>query len=451
MHSMADNLVGTILVVDDMPENVTLLSRILSHQGYTVITADSGAKAVECAQEFSPDLILLDINMPGMDGYETCKCLKQEERTKEIPVIFISALDGIEDKIKAFSVGGVDYIPKPFEYEEVKARMETHLAILHLRIQLQKSNRELSTQLDDLTRSQELLREREMKLDAFISALPNLSFIYDEEGRYLEIMANETSLLRTDAHNLKGHLITELMPARVADLMMDAIHKAIETGKTQVIEYQIPVLAGGERWFEGRIALMERSEGGHSKVVFIASDITERVKLNQEVLRLANQDPLTACFNRRHFMTLAELELQRAIRYQRPLSLVMLDIDEFKQFNDQYGHQIGDQILCAFVDLCQNELRSIDILGRYGGEEFIILLPETVIGGGLQAAERLREKIERMEIACNQLQLSITVSMGVASVDSEINPVHTLDMLIKRADQALYIAKSAGRNSVRVG
>jgi two-component system cell cycle response regulator len=451
IQTVVEKMLGTILVVDDMQENVALLSRILSHQGYTVKTADCGAKAIECAQEFNPDLILLDINMPGLDGFETCKCLKQDGRTNDIPVIFISALDGIEDKMNAFQSGGVDYIPKPFEYEEVQARVKTHLAIRKLRIQLQASNRELSVQLEDLTRSQEQLHERQMKLDAFINALPNLSFIYDEEGRYLEIMTNETSMLRTEADKLMGHLINEVMPPPVADLMMGAINQAIETGKTQVIEYQIPVLAGGERWFEGRIALMEKNEGGHSKVVFIATEISERVKLNQEILRLVNQDPLTDCFNRRHFMNQAEQEFQRALRYQRPLSLVMLDIDDFKHFNDQYGHQIGDQILCSLVNLCQNELRTIDILGRYGGEEFIILMPETKLEGGQRAAERLREGIEGMKIVSNNMKLSITVSMGVASLESIFLPDQTLDMLIKRADQALYMAKNAGRNSVKTG
>ncbi len=308
---MADKLEGTILIVDDMAENVTLLSRILANQGYTVQTADHGAQAIEYARTASPDLILLDINMPGMDGFETCVRLKQDERTRDIPVIFISALDAVEDKVKAFHSGGVDYIPKPFDYEEVRARVKTHLIILRLRVQLQSANRELTA--------------------------------------------------------------------------------------------------------------------------------------------LANQDPLTDCFNRRHFMTLAEQELQRTIRYKHPLSLVMLDIDKFKNFNDQYGHQIGDQVLCALVNVCQKKLRSIDILGRYGGEEFIILLPETVAGGGLQAAERLREKIEKMEIASIKTKSPVTVSMGVASLDSDFDPAQTLDMLIKRADQALYAAKSAGRNCVRAG
>ncbi len=448
---MADKLEGTILIVDDMAENVTLLSRILANQGYTVQTADNGAQAIDYAQTVAPDLILLDINMPGMDGFETCVRLKQDERTRDIPVIFISALDAIDDKVKAFHAGGVDYIPKPFDYEEVQARVKAHLDILRLRVQLQSANRELAARLAELTRSRELLREREMKLVAFVKALPNLSFIYDEEGRYLEIMVNETSLLRTDVDKMKGHLIAEVMTPHVAVLMMEAIQQAIKTGQTQVIEYQIPVLAGGERWFEGRIALMEKNADGHSKVVFIAAEISERIQLYQEVQRLANQDPLTDCFNRRHFMTLAEQELQRAIRYKHPLSLVMLDIDKFKNFNDQYGHQIGDRVLCTLVNLCQKRLRSIDVLGRYGGEEFIILLPETVAEGGLQAAERLREKIEKMKIASIKTKSPVTVSMGVASLDTDFNPAQTLDMLIKRADQALYAAKSAGRNCVRAG
>ncbi len=364
---MPDIVDGTILIVDDIPENVSVLSRILANRGYSIQSADNGAQALAQALSSKPDLILLDINMPETDGVETCRRLKQDARTCDIPVIFVSALNGVEDKVKAFQAGGVDYIPKPFEWEEVQARVETHLANLQLRVQLQSANRELKARLDELSLSQELLREKQLRLDAFMNALPSLSFLFDEEGRYLEIMGSENSLWRSNAGELKGHLIQELMPPRVAGLMMAAIQKAIETETTQVIEYHIPVQGDGERWFEGRISLMEKKADGHSKVVFLASEISERVQLYQEVQRLANQDPLTACFNRRFFMTLAEQELQRAIRYKRPLSLVMLDIDEFKKFNDAYGHQIGDQVLCGLVKLCQKRLRNSDILGRYGG------------------------------------------------------------------------------------
>ena len=440
-----------ILIVDDMEENLVLLSRILLNRGYTVKAVDSGKKAIHYAREAHPDLILLDVNMPIMDGFEACTQLKKDVGTRDIPVIFISALTDVENKVQGFQVGGVDYISKPFEIEEVLARVEIHLALQSLREQLTAANRQLAARIDDLTRSQKMLRERESKLRAFVDALPALSFIFDEQGRYLEILTSEADLLIMKADELQGKLINDVLPPHVATLMMDAIQQTIETRGTKVVEYSTPVLAGGERWFEGRSALMEKDEAGHSKVVFIATDISERIRLYQQVRRLADQDALTSCFNRRHFMSLAETEMQRTARYQRPMSFLMLDIDHFKKFNDNYGHQIGDQLLCALVDLCQKQLRSIDIMGRYGGEEFVILMTETDKDGGQKAAERLRKKIESLKIRTSKGKLSVTVSMGITNMVPDSDQSQTLDMIIKRADQALYTAKDAGRNCVRMG
>jgi two-component system, cell cycle response regulator len=448
---MTDKSGTTILVVDDAPENINLLSRIFSKEGYHIQVAKDGAQAVEIAQTLFPDIILLDINMPVLDGFDACALLKGDERTRDIPVIFISALDDIEDKAKAFKVGGVDYILKPFEYEEVRARVETHLALRHLRVQLELANHALAARVEELTHSRELLAQREMRLSAFVSALPNLSFILDEQGRYLEVMANETSLLAARPEELVGHLVEDKLPPQESAKIMDAIDQTIQTGKIQVIDYKIPVVAGGERWFEGRIALMEKGELGSGKVVFMASDITDRVQLYHEVQRLANQDVLTGCFNRRHFMALAAQEIQRSMRYKRPLSLLMMDIDHFKNFNDLYGHQIGDKLLCSLVLLCQKQIRVEDILGRYGGEEFVVLMPETPSEGAMMASERLREKIENLKINTSEGSLSITVSMGLAGLDRGFDETHTLDTLIRSADMALYAAKAAGRNCVRKG
>jgi len=196
---------------------------------------------------------------------------------------------------------------------------------------------------------------------------------------------------------------------------------------------------------------MEKSDRGTGKVVFIASDITERVQLYQEVKRLANQDVLTGCFNRRYFMELAAQEIQRSMRYKRPLSLLMVDIDHFKNVNDRYGHQIGDQVLCNLVLLCQKQLRTIDTLGRYGGEEFVVLMPETASEGAMVASVRLLEKIAEMKINTSAGSLSITVSMGLACLDRGFDETNTLDTLIQCADKALYAAKDAGRNRVKKG
>lgn len=440
---------GSILIVDDTPDSLALLSRILTSRGYHVRAIDNGAQAIQSAQTTPPDLILLDISMPVMDGFETCARLKQDERTREIPVIFISASDSSEEKLKAFHAGGVDYVLKPLEMEEVEARVETHLAILQMRLELQALNRELTARVEELTRSQELLREREAKLSAFVNALPNLSFVYDEEGRYLEILATETHLLTARAEELKGRLIKDVLPADAAGLMMDAIRHTIVTGKPQVIEYKLPVLSGEERWFEGRIALMEKDRAGHSKVVFIANEISDRVNLYQEVQRLALQDPLTGCFNRRHFNERAEQEMQRTLRYQRPLAMVMLDIDQFKQVNDRFGHPTGDEVLCRLVHLCQNQMRANDLLGRYGGDEFAILMPETSVERARQAAERLLVEIRKISIGRPEGACSVTVSIGIAGVEAGCKEVRTVEAVIKCADQALYAAKSAGQNCVR--
>ena len=137
------------------------------------------------------------------------------------------------------------------------------------------------------------------------------------------------------------------------------------------------------------------------------------------------------------------------MRYKRPLALLMMDLDHFKIFNDRYGHQIGDQLLCHLVNLCQKQLRHADILGRYGGEEFVVLMPETNGEGAMLAAERLRKKIEEMQVDTSEGKISMTASMGLASLEQGFDETHTLDSLIKSADKALYYAKNAGRNCVR--
>ncbi len=442
---------GKILIVDDTSENRTLLVRILSNEGYQVQSVENGVQAVEFIQTDPPDLILLDIAMPDMDGLETCACIKADKNSCDIPVIFISALDATEDKVKAFHAGGVDYITKPFDDEEVKVRVENHLALLKLRLELQAANRALAERLEELDRSQRLLHEREQKLQAFVNAIPDLSFVFDEEGRFLEVLTNETSLLTAQIDDLKGNLLKNVMPQDVAEKILGAIRRTLATGKTEVIEYKATVLDGEQRWFEGRIALLDKDESGHHKVVLIAREITERVHLYQEVRRLAMEDPLTGCFNRRHFFTLAEQELKRCVRYQHHLSLIMLDLDHFKNVNDRFGHPAGDLVLCSLVTLCRTQLRTVDILGRYGGEEFVILMPETNLEGGMQAAERIRREIEMMRVDALGCDCSVTASIGVTSLRMKFDQVPTVDGMLKHADEALYLAKAAGRNCVRGG
>jgi len=318
-----------------------------------------------------------------------------------------------------------------------------------LQEQLGSTNRELVDRIADLTLSQIKLRDREGKLQAIVSALPNLTFIHDAEGRYLEILGEKTDLLAMRRTDMLGKRLQDVLPPHTGALIMEAIQAVLRTGEAKVIEYQLPVVSGKELWFEGRVALLDKDQPAGGRVVFVASEITERVELYQKINALATQDPLTDCFNRRHFLQLAEKEVQRAIRYDRSVSLLILDIDHFKQVNDLYGHPAGDVVLRSMVAEIQHNLREIDILGRYGGEEFLVLLPETGMNGVRDVAERLRQCVQNLVVDTRQGSVGITVSIGAACLQALERQRMNLEAFIDEADRALYLAKEHGRNCVR--
>jgi diguanylate cyclase (GGDEF)-like protein len=185
-------------------------------------------------------------------------------------------------------------------------------------------------------------------------------------------------------------------------------------------------------------------KSGYAAVI---RDISENKKTEDELLRLAATDPLTGAFNRREFSSLADQESQRANRYNHPLSIMMLDLDHFKRLNDTHGHAAGDKALQRFTTLCCNALRTVDIFGRWGGEEFVTLLPETDAEGAVIIAERLRKIVSQSVLIYNDHKISLTTSIGIAQYRSgEV----TLEGPLSRADSAVYDAKKAGRNRISV-
>jgi diguanylate cyclase (GGDEF)-like protein len=176
-------------------------------------------------------------------------------------------------------------------------------------------------------------------------------------------------------------------------------------------------------------------------------EITERKRIEIELQQLASTDPLTGLFNRRRFLESAKQEFAKSSRYKRPLSLMILDLDRFKQINDTFGHPIGDQVLIQVADLLRNKTREVDIAARFGGEEFIILLPETNRAGAAVLAERLRHSVERLPVDRDNGTIQLTVSIGIADKERS-DKIDTIDQLIARADKALYKAKAVGRNRI---
>lgn len=304
---------GIILIVDDNPTNLSVLSQALKEAGYKSRVAIDGQSAIEQIQEDPPDLILLDVQMPGIDGFETCARLKADPATKEIPVIFITASVDIENKVKGLSLGGVDYITKPFQQEEVLARVKVHLTLRCLTLTVRKQ----------------------------------------------------------------------------------------------------------------AIALEQA---------------------NQELRRLANMDGLTGIANRRRFDEYLEQEWYRLAREQEDLSLILCDIDYFKNYNDHYGHQAGDDCLKEVAQAIRSTIqRPADLVARYGGEEFAIILPNTPPEGAIHIAESIRLNVKRLKIDHASSKIGcLTLSLGVGSqVPSRQSQS---SFLITIADKALYTAKDRGRD-----
>ncbi len=199
------------------------------------------------------------------------------------------------------------------------------------------------------------------------------------------------------------------------------------------------------RHYDFRISPIQGERGQQVGRAFILYDVTERVRLFDEVKKAAREDGLTRVLTRRYFIELAQQEWKKARRYTRPLSLILFDIDHFKQVNDKYGHQVGDMVLVAIAKRCQECVRNVDLLGRFGGEEFVVLIPETALNGASQVAARLREEVAALKVNTEHGTVQITASFGVAEISPALS---SLDELIKLADDALYKAKDAGRNRV---
>ncbi|BAQ60399.1 pole remodelling regulatory diguanylate cyclase [Geminocystis sp. NIES-3708] len=454
-----EKLIESILIVDDQPANLRVLSKMLEGKDYKVKKASDGESAIIAAQSNPPDLILLDILMPNMDGYEVCEKLKSEEKTKDIPVIFISALSDVFDKIKAFEVGGIDYITKPFQEEEVLARITSQLTIQTQRKLLEKEQLLLKKEQENLRKEIRQRKEAEAILyqsRALISSILNASLdgiaaleaVRDpktgkiEDFRCIVVNPVTAKIFNSQPENLTGKLLFKRFISKIKPELFPAFIRVIETGKAleQDIKYHYK---NEQKWFH---FIAVKLGDGFSITV---RDITVRKKLELKLSKLATIDGLTGIYNRHYFDNTLIQEWQRSLRGNQPLSLILCDVDYFKPYNDIYGHPEGDKCLIKVAQIMDNIVkRSSDFLARYGGEEFAIILPNTNIKGAVNIAEKIRAEILNLKIPHQGSKVSeyITLSLGVASFKPSFES--SIEMLIKLADNALYQAKNNGRNQV---
>lgn len=467
-----DLLPATVLIVDDNRENLRLLSNILSRQGYTVRAALHGERALTSAQTSPPDIILLDIMMPDLNGYEVCKLLKADRRTKDIPVIFISALNEAFDKVKAFTIGAVDYVTKPFQMEEVLVRIETRLTIQRTGQALQQSNNELVRTIDELdrrnlemsllNRMSTALQSSETFTAAINVSIPFLQQLFAESNGVLYLSNTSSGMLDCIASWGNASLDTESLPIETCATLekthafpvsaTDVCSLGNHPPPTSWIDHQLK--SKGEL-----LGLLRLQQPPTNDRLFLdhwwrlSVMVTDHLALalanlhlRERLHRQSIRDPLTGLYNRRYLDETLPSELRQADEEDYSLGVILLDIDHFKRFNDTHGHDGGDALLRAVGSLLTAQSRSKDIACRYGGEEFVLILPGATLDQTRERAEQFRSYIEHLHVWHNGTMLGkISASFGVAAYQDH---GATDEEIIKAADRALYQAKREGRNRV---
>ena len=422
---------AAILIVDDAPANLGMLRKMMTDQGYQTYVATSGERALKIARRVLPDLILLDVVMPGMDGFETCRQLKAHPSTETIPVIFMSARSDTEDVVAGFDIGAVDYISKPLRMAEVSARVRTQLQI--------RSNSE--TQMEQAERLRAIVNSMAEGL-LIIEADGRIQFTNPACDRYLGYAENELA---------GSHVSTVLTPLVAQEYLDYFAMYAANPGATHnhgTREVQIRHSAGHTLSMDLTLTPMYLRQPLY---IGLLHDISHHKRSEDALQRAAHIDPLTKIANRRHFDSFLDHEWQRAARSGAPLSLVVLDVDHFKLYNDTLGHTAGDVCLQQVAAaIASHAARPTDLAARYGGEEFVLLFAETDADAALALAEKLRHDIEALQLPHPRSATSpwITVSIGVATLSPQ--QFDKKEALFVAADRAMYVAKEGGRNQVQV-
>ena len=449
-------MTARVLVVDDIVANVKLLEARLKAEYFEVLTATSGFEALDIAGKTECDIIILDVMMPGLDGFETCRRLKADPRTAHIPVVMVTALDQPSDRVTGLQAGADDFLTKPIKDIALLTRVKNLVRLKRLLDELRgraaASDGLNETPLDAANKKEGgrllIVDDRESSYERLKSTLqkqyevevhtdPASALFHIAETTY-DLVIISLSLKDYDGLRLCSQL-RNLEKTRALPLVIvtepenDAkVLRALDMG---VNDYLVRPIDPNE--LLARTATQVRRK-------HYADQLRSNV---EQTMEMAIMDGLTGLYNRRYFDSQFRTLAQQAASRDKKLSIVLTDIDFFKSINDTHGHDVGDEVLREFGDRVQRSVRGADIACRYGGEEFVLVLPDSDKEAAMAIAERLRVRMEQDAIAVsgNSKELSITISLGVASVDG---PEDTAEAILKRADEALYRAKREGRNRV---
>ncbi len=447
-----------VLIVDDIPTNVKLLEAQLSAEYFDVVTASNGAQALEICRRAECDIVLLDVMMPDMDGFEVCRRIKSNPNTHFIPVVLVTALDQPSDRLRGLEAGADDFLTKPVSDVVLIARVRslTRLKMMTDELRMRavtsrdiglggperdavadtgKSGRVLI--IDDRASSQERLAHilcAEHEVD--VEPNPADALFTAAEGNYdllivsLGLQGHDGLRLCSQARSLERTRNIPILALIEADDRKRLL-RGLEIG---INDYLMRPVDSNELLARARTQVRRRR-------------YTEHLRDNVQVsIEMAITDALTGLHNRRYLESHLETLTQQAHLRGKPLTLMMLDIDFFKSINDSYGHESGDDVLREFATRVRKSIRGIDLACRYGGEEFVVVMPEADPGVATMVGERLRRAVacEPFTVDRGGKRVEVTISVGVATLECG----ESVADLLKRSDQALYRAKRDGRNRV---
>ncbi|MEM6415906.1 MAG: PleD family two-component system response regulator [Pseudomonadota bacterium] len=455
-------MTARVLVVDDLEPNVKLLEAKLRAEYFDVLTAFSGQEAIECAKTEQPDIILLDVMMPGMDGFETCHQIKNTPETAHIPVIMVTALDQQTDRVQGLSAGADDFLTKPVEDLALFARVRslTRLKVMTDELRMRYATGKSLGVVDQselITESENDDAPRIFIIDDQPAQADRLTKMLKDAGDVVVETSNDEAQARIRQGEFDIVIINMSMEAMDPLRLCSQLRSLEETRMTPVLAV---VRQGDTRKLIRALDIgvtdyLNRPVDRNELVARVSTQVRrkryiDRLRHSFEAsLEMAVTDQLTGLYNRRYLASHISAMFDRAIWTGQPLSVMVLDLDHFKSINDTHGHDAGDAVLQQFSECIRNSIRGIDLACRYGGEEFLVAMPDTDKKFTAAVAERLREKVEttQMQINSEGESINVTVSIGIASTEDDA-PDDTSQRLIKRADEALYGAKHNGRNKV---
>ncbi|MCP4152577.1 MAG: diguanylate cyclase [bacterium] len=530
-----------MLIVDDLESNLMILDKFLRRPGLTIVKAYSGQEALEKLLEYDFAIILLDVQMPGMDGFETAALVRGNPDTMHIPIIFVTAISKEQRLVfKGYESGAVDYILKPFEPDILRRKVDVFLDLHKQRKKLEAMNEELKNVLNKVREQQKAVIEEErlklllqmtgasadeldqplqMLLDTIelldkdknncqrteehiakiretgqriTTSVNKIRAIHDDESKPIAIQDQEIPpelrekirILLLEDSELDYRIVKGILrkqehllltrEATIADAVNRIQHQEFDlilldyllpdgTGfdfmkilKEKKLDIPVAVITGhGDEMVAARMIqagahdYLPKNKVSMQALSRIIKNTMEKVNLQRELEKarqkmaeMSTIDTLTKLHNRRFFMEELAREYERTRRYKSGMVFIMLDIDHFKKINDTYGHPCGDMVLSTIGAMLKDALRKSDLAGRYGGEEFAVILPNTNIEGAVILAEKFRETMAAHQFQYKTHQFHVTVSIGIASALTAQSP----EALIALADQNLYRAKQSGRN-----